>query len=215
MREASSNEELEKTTFSTALRGYDRDEVDAFVRMVAQEMRELHHGRTEKIYESLGEEMGGLLQHARDSAEAMTREAEEQAAATRAQAEADAQRTREESLTHARDLQQRAEQEASETRAEAEGDASRRIAEATERVRELEGVEGRARARINSLLEELDSIINNLRVIQSGPENEPAEKARQGASEQSSATHDQATPTEKGQEEHKTIRLEPQESSIR
>lgn len=132
MRDASSNEELENTTFSTALRGYDRDEVDAFVRSVAQEMQELHQVRNEKQYENLGVEMGTLLQHARDSADAMTQQAEQQAAEVRAAADADAQKIREEATARARDLQQQTEQKASETRSQAEQEASTRIAEATE-----------------------------------------------------------------------------------
>lgn len=221
MREASSNEELENTTFSTTLRGYDRDEVDAFVRTVAQEMRELHHGRTEKLYESLGEEMGGLLQHARDSADEMTRGAEKQATATRSQAEADAQqarqeaeadaqKTREDAAARALELQQKAGQQASETRAEADREASTRIAEATDRVRQLEETEGQARARVKSLREEVASIANDLRLIESTPETEPAGQATDRSSEAD------AGPTSADDaKEHTTIRLEPQESSIR
>lgn len=211
MSEASSNEGLENTTFSTALRGYDRDEVDAFVRTVAQEMRELHYGRNEKLYESLGEEMGGLLQHARDSADEMTREAEELATATRAQAEADAQKTREDAAARARELQQKAEQQATETRAEAEREASTRIEEATDRVRQLEETESQARARVKALREEVASIANDLRLIESTPETEPAGHAADRTSE----TDDRSTTVGGNREGNKTIRLEPQESSIR
>jgi DivIVA domain-containing protein len=231
MSEASSNEDLENTTFSSALRGYDRDEVDSFVRTVAQEMRELHQGRTEKLYESLGEEMGGLLQHARDSADEMTRSAEEAAAETRAQAEAEAQRINEAARDRARALLEQAEQDATQarteaeqdatqarteaerdaaqTRSEAEQDATTRIAEATEKVQRLEATESETRIRLKALREELASITNDLRMVEATPETESVQELESGPR----ATGAQGE--EPDDEEHRTIRLEPQESSIR
>jgi DivIVA domain-containing protein len=216
MRDASSNEELENTTFNTALRGYDRDEVDAFVRTIAQEMRELHQVRNEKQYENLGVEMGTLLQHARDSADAMTQQAEQQAAEVRAAADADAQKIREEATARARDLQQQTEQKASETRSQAEQEASTRIADATERVRQLEVSEGQARSRLKALREELAAIAKDLRTLESAPAAEGPQTGRERSGNQSppkNAADQPASETTEG--EPKKIRLEPQESTIR
>jgi DivIVA domain-containing protein len=223
MREAS-NEGLENTTFSTALRGYDRDEVDEFVRTVAQEMRELHQGRNQKMYESLGEEMGTLLQHARDSADEMSRRAQEQAAATRAGAEAEAQRIREEAEARARELQKRAEQKAAEVRAAAERDASARLAEATKKVSRLEATEGQARNRIRALHEELASITKELQSLQNLDEDdtgeeqvaESPEKDRESAPARAAQTKEQTqqkTP-EMNERERKRVRLEPEQERV-
>jgi DivIVA domain-containing protein len=221
MREASSNDELENTTFSTALRGYDRDEVDAFVRNVAQEMRDLHQGRTQNLYESLGEEMGALLQHARDSADDMTRKAQEQAAATRSEADADARRIREEAKATASEIQKRAEQKAAETRAEAEREASTRIAEATEKVARLEKTEGAARIRISTLHEELASITNDLQHLEIHENAQEATRPEAGKNASPSpvaeATKEgSAKPSEVDEQERQTMRLKSeQERAIR
>jgi DivIVA domain-containing protein len=226
MREASSNDDLENTTFSTALRGYDRDEVDAFVRTIAEEMRVLNEGRNEKLYESLGEEMGALLQHARDSADTMKREAQEdaaaaraaadeEAAATRAAADEDAQRIREEAARRAKELQQNAEQQAAQTRTEAEKESSTRVEQATEKVRRLEATEGQARARLQSMREELASIANDLRLIDDVPEDDDAEDP-QNVDGQSGTREQEAEETlEQESEDRETVALEPQRSSIR
>ena len=226
MREASSNEHLENTTFSTALRGYDRDEVDAFVRTVAQEMRALNEDRNEKVYESLGEEMGALLQHARDSADAMKRQAQEDAANTRAEAEAEANKIKEDATAAARELQQTAEQHATKTRTEAESEASTRIADATEKVRRLEATEGQARARLKSIREELASITNDLLLLDEEPEDQTAPEEAENAAEPSTDGESTVQPTSVGEldpaesavadtEDDENTRLEPQRSSIR
>jgi cell division initiation protein len=212
MRVASSNDDLENTTFSTALRGYDRDEVDAFVRTIAQEMRTLSEGRNEKLYESLGEEMGALLQHARDSAEAMKREAEQDAMATRASADEDAQRIREDAVEKARELLEKAEQQAALARSSAEKDSSSRIEEATERVRQLEATEGQARARLQSMREELASIADDLRLIDSIPEEEGGGPEK--GDENSRRVEPGETP-EQESEGREAVGLESQRSSIR
>jgi DivIVA domain-containing protein len=222
MREAS-NEGLENTTFSTALRGYDRDEVDEFVRTVAQEVRELHQGRNQKMYESLGEEMGTLLQHARDSADEMTRQAQEKAAATRAEGEADAQRIREEAEARARELHKEAEQKAAEMRAEAERDASGRLAEATKKVNRLEATEGQARTRIRALHEELASITKELQSLQNLDEDDTGaeqvaesspEKEREAAPARAAQEQAQQKTPEMNERERKTNQLEPEQERV-
>src|SRR5918992_594028 len=77
MKESVSPDQIERATFGMTLRGYDRDEVDIFLRRVADELRESQRLRSEKLYENLGDEIGTLLQHAKDNADAMTKQAEE------------------------------------------------------------------------------------------------------------------------------------------
>jgi cell division initiation protein len=122
MRETVSPEEIEKATFATALRGYDRDEVDSYLRSLAVDLKEAEKQRTERFYQSLGEEMGGLLQHARDSSDAMVKEAEEESKRLRDSARSDAEQMRAD-----------ASKDAKETRANAESEAAANIAEAEQR----------------------------------------------------------------------------------
>ena len=58
MKESVSADQIEKASFGTTLRGYDRDEVDIFLRRVADELRESQKLRSERLYENLGDEIG-------------------------------------------------------------------------------------------------------------------------------------------------------------
>jgi cell division initiation protein len=149
-------EYVESREFSTSLRGYDKEEVDAFLSTLAAEIREYQRASSEQLYQNLGEEMGALLQHAKDSGDAMRKEAEEDAAAARHAAETDAQRTRAD-----------AEHKASETRAAAEADATERIKEAEERVRELEVLEREGRERLRLLRAEIEALATHLGTLES------------------------------------------------
>lgn len=176
MQEALSPEELENAGFSTSLRGYDKDEVDAYLRSVAAELRESQKQRSEKLYETLGEEMGSLLQHARDSAVDMTSRAEADAAQVRDKAAADAAHTREEAAADGRAIREEATHQASEIRAAAERDASQRISEAEGRVADLEDSEAQARERIKAVRAELESLSKRLRPLEkraADPSTEP------------------------------------------
>jgi cell division initiation protein len=190
MREALSPEELENAGFSTSLRGYDKDEVDAYLQSVAAELRESQKQRSEKLYETLGEEMGSLLQHARDSAVEMTRRAEADAAQVRDEASADAARTREEAAADGRAIREEATYQATEIRAAAERDASQRISEAERRVAELEDTETQARERIKAVRAELESLSQRLRPLEqraadpSTPEPTNAEQPLAGAGQE-------------------------------
>jgi cell division initiation protein len=168
-------EYVESREFSSSLRGYDKEEVDAFLSSLAAEIREYQRASSEQLYQNLGEEMGALLQHAKDSGDAMRKEAEEDAAATRHSAESDAQRTRAE-----------AEQKASEIRAAANEEAAQKIKEAEDRVRELESMERDARERLRSLRAEVETVSARLSSLdtvepaagsEAGPQIRPVETA--------------------------------------
>jgi cell division initiation protein len=155
MQEELVPEYIEGRDFSTSLRGYDKGEVDSFLSSIAAEIRDYQRANSERLYQNLGEEMGSLLQHAKDSSDAMRKEAEEDAAAIRHTAESDAQRTRAD-----------AEHKSSDIRAAAEADAAERIKEAEDRVRALESVERDARERVRALRGELEVVAAQLTALQ-------------------------------------------------
>lgn len=154
-------EEIETTTFPSSLRGYDRDAVDFFLQDVAAAFEAaLNEGQAaretrQKPYQSLGEEMGDLLQHAKDSADQTRREAESAASATMRSAEEAASRTRAE-----------AEQQAALTLAHAEKEAAARIEEAAETVEQLETMEQESRAELRRLRVELEGVVEQLRSLE-------------------------------------------------
>lgn len=151
-----SADDIEAQSFSSVRRGYDKDEVDTYLRSLAEEIRAYQAASAERLYQNLGEEMGSLLQHARDSADAMLKEAEEDAAARRHKAERDAHETRAE-----------AQRQADEIRAAAEADASERIKQADDKVRSLEGLETETRNRLVSLRQEVESVVSHLATLDS------------------------------------------------
>lgn len=172
MREALSPEDPDYVSFNTSRRGYDRNEVDAYLRDIAAELKEARELRSERMYEGLGEEIGSLLQHAKDSADDMQAQAEKDAATTRSEAEADARRLRQDATNHAGSI-----------KANAEHDATARIKEADERVAALELQEVEIRERIKSLRTELESITDLLRPLEV-----PASDERGQASDEESRT---------------------------
>lgn len=176
MREALSPDEVENLSFSASLRGYDRDEVDAFLKSLAADLREIEQ-RSERLYETLGQEMGDLLQHARDSADQMVREAEIEAGMLREQAEKDAAKIRDEAAGLARSTKEESEataartvdaanKTAEETRSRAERDASDSIAKAEDRVRTLEARETDARERLHALRLQLLELSDQLKKLE-------------------------------------------------
>ena len=159
---------LEGVTFSVALRGYDRDEVDAYISQVSEAIRGLE-GALEKSYLSLGEEMGALLQHAKDSADAMIAKGEAEAEATRDAADAAAKKIREEAEAESRSVRAAAEEHgratrsdadnyAQKTRSSADHDASTRIADADNRVGQLRQEESEIRSNLLLLATDLEAV---------------------------------------------------------
>jgi len=167
-------EDIENVTFQTSLRGYDRDSVDIFLQEVAtayeaaySEVQAVRAG-AQKPYRSLGEEMGDLLQHAKDSAES-----------TKKAAEAEAQRLREQATEDAEATVKAAESQASEIRAAAERDASQKIEDAAETVAQLEAMEKEAREELKTLRVRLDGITTQLRALEAVETEEPAQKVEE------------------------------------
>jgi cell division initiation protein len=169
-----SAKDIERADFSVALRGYDRDEVDAFLRSVADEHRRLSEELVEAQrnvdhpYQSLGADMGELLQHAKDSADQIRRKAEEDAKQTRQDAKKNAAATRE-----------KAEREAEETRKAAEHDSTERIKEADRRVRQLMEAEAEARQRLHVVRGEIKIVMESMERAEATLGERPEEPAEE------------------------------------
>lgn len=168
-----SPDEVERQQFTTSRRGYTKEEVDAYLRALAEDVRNYLRSSSERLYVSLGEEMGGLLQHARDSADEMIRSAEQQVAAIREEALADADGVRSAADTYstetraqaegsARETRAQAERSAQETRARAEQDAAERIKVAEDNVRALQESEREVRSRLRSLRIDLEDVTGQI-----------------------------------------------------
>ena len=153
MQDKPNSQDLTRVEFATAMRGYDKDEVDAFLQELAAEQNrivaELAQAQktAEKAHQELGEEMGDLLQHAKDVSAGMIKKGEEQAAEIKEKARRAAERVLAE-----------AERKGEELRRAAETDAVARIRNAQEQVRSLQQVEAGVREQMQDLRSTLASL---------------------------------------------------------
>jgi DivIVA domain-containing protein len=87
--------ELREPAFAIALRGYDREAVDAYVERVNQKIAELEVGRSPQsairhALDQVGEETSGILERAHETAESITARSQAQAGDRLARAEEEA-----------------------------------------------------------------------------------------------------------------------------
>ena len=163
--EVSSSQDLTRVEFATVMRGYDKDEVDTFLHELAAEherlVAELTDARktAEKAHRELGEDIGDLLQHAKDISENMVKKAEEEAAVIKEKA----RRASEQAAA-------RAAERAQEVIKEADGEAASRIAAADRKIQELIVSEKAIRARLAELRSTLESIGKDLVTVEKSPE---------------------------------------------
>jgi DivIVA domain-containing protein len=139
-------EDVYNARFSSRVRGYDREEVDAFLRVLAAELHQLIENQQllqnqtpdvvedEEPYAKLGSDAGKLMQLARDHADRMKAEAMAEIGAERAAAATAAAEVLEKAETEAAAVRQMAERDATSIR----DDADRQHAEAQSRAREVE-----------------------------------------------------------------------------
>jgi DivIVA domain-containing protein len=107
MSDALTPKRIEDHVFAIADRGYDCNEVDAFLRRVAVHLDAIERGDTgfgTKPYEALGIEMGDLMQHAHDVAEHVKKQAEDEAAVVVQEARTEAGNIRDQAETVKRKL---------------------------------------------------------------------------------------------------------------
>ena len=133
-------QEVHNARFSTRVRGYDRDEVDAFLRLLATELEQMIENQPppvveeEEPYAKLGSDAGKLMQLAREHADRMKAEALAEMAADRAAAEKEVAELLDHANTEASALREMAERDAKSLR----DDADRAHADAQTRAREVE-----------------------------------------------------------------------------
>lgn len=148
--------ELRDVHFSTAIRGYDRAEVDAYMNRVNQVLAELQitaapESAIRHALDEVSEETRALVQGAHETADEITRRSRSQADDRVQRATQEAQELRDASEQEARQLRDAAAEEAREMREAAEG-----------RVRELEAEAQRVREKRDGLLEELRELAHRL-----------------------------------------------------
>ena len=149
-------EAIEQAEFPTALRGYDKVEVDAYLRRVAVEHRKLLAAARsapapDKPYHRLGQDVGELLQHAKDVADRIKQRAEEEAT-----------RRREEAKKVVRETKDKAKREAQQTKEAAEYEAKEKLKDAQRRLTELQATETKARERLEELRERFRTVLEQL-----------------------------------------------------
>jgi DivIVA domain-containing protein len=167
-----SPEEIESKEFLITLRGYDKDEVNAFLRAVAADYRSALSRQGTDVavpsssYEALGAEISTVLSTAKQSAETIRRRAEDDATELRRRAEEESRSLREAASRAAKRLTEEAERHSIEVRASAEREASDRLRESARRVERLQATETKVRQRLFSLEATLKQIRQELEAVE-------------------------------------------------
>ena len=195
-------EEIQKAEFTVAVRGYSREEVEEFLSALAQEQRtlieELESAKreAEQTYLALGDEIGSLLQHAKDVADGMVKKAEEEAARVRDKAHRSAERSKKEADELAGRIIQTARQEADGC-----------IAEAREKVSEFQEAEARSRERLQNLRKMFQAITDEIRQAESKPPitRQPQDKHSTLAGERPDESHEPKAKEDGGDEKQKPV----------
>ena len=113
---------IESAVFAVRERGYDPDEVEAFLKRIGDELRNREGGADgAKPYQALGREMAALLEHAQQIAHRTRVEAEEKAAQILQEAHEAGKKERE----AAEETRRRAQREADESHEQASTTAAR------------------------------------------------------------------------------------------
>jgi DivIVA domain-containing protein len=165
-------EEIESKEFLITLRGYDKDEVNAFLRAVSADYRSALSRQGADVsapstsYEALGAEISTVLSTAKQSAETIRRRAEDDATELRRRAEEESSQLREAASRAAKRLTEEAEKHSVEVRASAEREASERLRESARRVERLQATETKVRQRLFSLEATLKQIRQELEAVE-------------------------------------------------
>ena len=128
--------ELRDVRFSTSLRGYDRDQVDAFVGRVNQVIAELQitaapESAIRHALKQVTEETQGILERAHETADEITEHAKQEAQQRHEASENDARQLRDDAAHEAREVREATAREAREVREAAQSEA-REVREAGE-----------------------------------------------------------------------------------
>ena len=151
--------DIRVASFPTAVRGYERRAVDAYVERVNRVIAELEVGSSPQAavrhaLDRVGEQTSGVLQRARRAAEEITGRAIAEAEETTSQAEAEAEQILEEVKLQAHQLRGRSNEEADEILARAKAVAEELMRDAQQQART---VQDQAEARLRELQADTDS----------------------------------------------------------
>ncbi len=151
--------EIREVSFPSAILGYNRVVVDAYVERVSRVIAHLESERSPRsavrhALERVGEQVGGILQQARDTAERMTAAARDEAADVTARAKAEAA----EMLVAAGAAADRERAEAEATLARARAAAESVIAQAKE---ELAALERQAEERMAEIAADTQDVLRD------------------------------------------------------
>jgi DivIVA domain-containing protein len=132
-------EELRDPTFHGAVRGYDRRAVDEYVQRINQVIAELQvagspSAAVRHALDRVGEQTSGILHHARETAEEITRSAREEADRATGRARAEASQIVAAARAKADEILSLANEQAESLRARAQLEAEGRTREAEEEV---------------------------------------------------------------------------------
>jgi DivIVA domain-containing protein len=135
--------DIRDVSFATAVRGYDRRAVDAYVTRVNRLIAELEVSRSPQAavrhaLDRVGEQTSGVLQRARQVAEEITATALAEAEGTTARARAEAEEILEDARMQVHQVRARSKEEAEEILAKARADAAEEARRSQEKLRTLE-----------------------------------------------------------------------------
>lgn len=119
-------DQIKTHKFPLEVRGYERKEVDSFLERLANEYAHAvqRGGSNTERWESLGREIGSILEFAKESAERLREEAEQEARELRQKASDEAVKLREQASDDAGRLRREAAEEAATVRRQASDDAA-------------------------------------------------------------------------------------------
>ena len=163
-----SPQDIAQREFFTAKDGYDKDEVKAFLGVIARDQRELLD-QIESLrnqpdgFADAGSQIGSVLQNANEVAQRLTDEAEAKAAEIRNRAEEEASLLRRATADSTDRLKEEAEQYAYEVRTAAERAAREQQVQTADRVGRLLAGESTVRERLYSLEITLQSMRGELK----------------------------------------------------
>jgi DivIVA domain-containing protein len=187
--DAHSISEIRNANFAHAVRGYDRGEVDQYLRELADWLERdsgvgMGSEQVRAELERTGEQVAGILTEAHDAAaairaeataearqrlvkanataESLRGEAGEYAEQTREEADVHARKVRGEADAYAEQTRERADGAAAESRQAAEREAERIVADANQRRRDVEAVISDLSERRDAVLAELDRLASGI-----------------------------------------------------
>ncbi|MGH2821281.1 MAG: DivIVA domain-containing protein, partial [Actinomycetota bacterium] len=178
-------EEIENKEFLSTLRGYDRDEVRAFLQDVADDYRgvlQLLNQRQKPVatvkdpFDVLGVELGQILKVARESGGQLRKKAEAEASTLMEKVDQEARTIRESADKQARRQREEADRYARDVRSRTDRDAAEKTRRAAETVEQLRRAEAKLRERFASMEGILEALKREL-----GPEGAAALGPREKA----------------------------------